>query len=111
MANERRLIDARKLQKLVKEFRNETPHATARKYVCNVILSILGDENQTPTVDAIEVIRCKDCKQWMYECDDIGLCVADVPDIDGVQRYADDFCSYGEKSGTQPQREDVCGSG
>ena len=42
-------------------------------------------------------VRCKDCTQWMYEYDDIGLCVTDVPDIDGVQRRACDFCSYGER--------------
>ena len=43
------------------------------------------------------VVRCKDCKNWMYEYDDVGLCVTDVPDIDGVQRLAQDFCSYGER--------------
>ena len=56
-----------------------------------------GDLINEPTVDAVEVIRCHNCKNWMYECEDIGLCVADVPDIDGVQRYANDFCSYGER--------------
>ena len=44
-----------------------------------------------------EVVRCKDCKNWMYEYDDVGLCVTDVPDVDGVQRHACDFCSYGER--------------
>ena len=44
-------------------------------------------------------VRCKDCKCWCYEYDDVGLCVTDVPDIDGVQRLADDFCSYGERKG------------
>ena len=47
--------------------------------------------------DVVPVVRCKDCTQWMYEYDDIGLCVTDVPDIDGVQRLACDFCSYGER--------------
>ena len=47
--------------------------------------------------DVVEVVRCKDCKHWCYEYDDVGLCVTDVPDIDGVQRLADDFCSYGER--------------
>ena len=56
--------------------------------------------NIQPTVDAVEVVRCKDCKHWCYEYDDVGLCVTDVPDIDGVQRLADDFCSYGERKDT-----------
>ena len=47
--------------------------------------------------DVVKVVRCKDCKQWMYEYDDVGLCVTDVPDVDGVQRHACDFCSYGER--------------
>jgi hypothetical protein len=49
------------------------------------------------TVDAVPVVRCKDCKYWWYEYDNVGLCVTDVPDIDGVQRLAFDFCSYGER--------------
>lgn len=48
--------------------------------------------------DVVPVVRCKECKHWCYEYDDIGLCVTDVPDIDGVQRTASDFCSYGEKT-------------
>ncbi len=47
----------------------------------------------------VEVVRCKDCEWWMYEYDDVGLCVTDVPDVDGVQRHAEDFCSYGVKKG------------
>ena len=48
-------------------------------------------------VPCFELVLCKECKNWMYEYDDVGLCVTDVPDIDGVQRLASDFCSYGER--------------
>ena len=44
------LTDA--LSKLIKEFRNDGPQSTVRRYVCNVLLSMLGDENQTPTIEA-----------------------------------------------------------
>ena len=46
------------------------------------------------TVDAVEVVRCRECK-WWHEDDDIGHC--DNPD--GLDNYAkpDDFCSYGER--------------
>ena len=47
-----RLIDADALKKLVKEFRDDAPQSSIRRYVCNVILSMLGDENQTPTIEA-----------------------------------------------------------
>ena len=50
-----------------------------------------------PTIDAVPVVRCKDCEYWMYEYDDVGLCAVDVPDVDGVERHASDFCSHGER--------------
>ena len=49
---------------------------------------------QAPTIDAVPVVRCRECK-WWQEDDDIGHC--DNPD--GLDNYAkpDDFCSYGER--------------
>lgn len=47
--------------------------------------------------DYVKVVRCKNCKHWMYEYDNVGLCMTDVPDIDGVQRLDNDFCSCGER--------------
>ena len=49
------------------------------------------------TVDAVEVVRCRDCKHWRYGYDCVGICTVDVPDIYGVQREDFDFCSYGER--------------
>ena len=55
------------------------------------VLDIL-DESQT--IDAVPVVRCRECK-WWKEDDDIGHC--DNPD--GLDNYAkpEDFCSYGER--------------
>ena len=49
-----------------------------------------------PAVDAVPVVRCRECK-WWQEDDDVGHC--DNPD--GLDNYAkpEDFCSYGEKEG------------
>ena len=49
---------------------------------------------KAPTIDAVPVVRCRECK-WWQEDDDIGHC--DNPD--GLDNYAksDDFCSYGER--------------
>lgn len=47
--------------------------------------------NLLPAVDAVEVVRCKDCKR--YQLDSIfhvGFC-------DGKRCKDDDFCSYGER--------------
>ena len=51
---------------------------------------------KAPTIDAVPVVRCRECK-WWQEDDDIGHC--DNPD--GLDNYAkpEDFCSYGERKG------------
>lgn len=48
------------------------------------------DIDNAPTVDAVEVVRCKDCKHEFG-----GSCI-----LCGFQkRKPDDFCSYGERKG------------
>ena len=50
---------------------------------------------EEPTVDAVEVVRCKDCKHFINPTCSDGLC-----DLDGENRIIwlnDDFCSYGER--------------
>lgn len=49
-----------------------------------------------PTVDAVEVVRCKDCVNYcgLEHCKN-GIC-----DLDSVSKravYPNDFCSYGER--------------
>jgi hypothetical protein len=48
-----------------------------------------------PTVDAVEVVRCKDCKHWGYVvgCGHYCECYANQM----ADTEADDFCSYGER--------------
>lgn len=50
--------------------------------------------DKMPTIDAVEVVRCKDCEHWREE-DDIGYCENPY----GLDNYARpyDFCSYGER--------------
>lgn len=54
---------------------------------------------QAPTVDAVEVVRCRDCKYW----DNHSICEvhSEWPDQynTGHSDYTepDDFCSYGER--------------
>ena len=49
-----------------------------------------------PTVDAVEVVRCRECKfgSWDSEADDAMVCVRTN---DGFWRSGNDFCSYGER--------------
>ena len=53
------------------------------------------DIEAAPTVDAVEVVRCKDCKYWQdnnggYPNDECRWGNGETPD-------PDDFCSYGER--------------
>ena len=48
-----------------------------------------------PTVDAVEVVRCKDCKHYVK---DSFFCRMNCLDIhEHSVWYEDDFCSYGER--------------
>lgn len=58
---------------------------------------------KAPTVDAVEVVRCKDCIYAQDSDDDdvqynIGrICTCAVNEDYVSMRWADDFCSYGER--------------
>lgn len=70
---------------------------------------ILLDENQTPTADVVEVVRCKDCKysrprnksEKNIYFEDVLICesceMADEP----CAVCETDFCSYGERKGKE----------
>ena len=51
--------------------------------------------NKAPTIDAVEVVRCKDCKHWAvleecgHYCNHWGNLMTDT--------LEDDFCSNGER--------------
>ena len=54
--------------------------------------------DNTPTVDAISVVKCKDCKYYVYGC-----CIihSEEPDVFSpgysFNPEPNDFCSYGER--------------
>ncbi len=62
----------------------------------DVIWNLVQD---APTVDAVEVVRCKDCKHWVCwrgSGEGTGDCHLDEGySTLATQHY--DFCSYGEK--------------
>ena len=96
MANEKRLIDANALKAnfvVLGEFAKDLWHAgTIRMAIDNA-----------PTVDAVEVVRCKDCKHFdrLFKgegvVNKIGTC--HLRDDEGIEtaQSCDDFCSYGER--------------
>ena len=53
--------------------------------------------SKTPTVDAVEVVRCKDCKRLFPHRKKNGEVYFYSCDFHDIEVEADDFCSYGER--------------
>ena len=91
MENKKRLIDAYKLEDLVRS------NSARYHHVDDVIAAIAGQ----PTVDAVEVVRCKDCKSCMFCYPEKQIDKEATPAwycklLKGSRR-PDDFCSFGER--------------
>ena len=65
-----------------------------------------NDVRQAPAVDAVEVVRCKDCKYWGDE--------DGISEKDGI-RFArcniHNHCMHGEYIGWCPKEDDFCSYG
>lgn len=82
-----KMTDTEKLWLAVRD----DPNITGKQYIA-VKEHILGAK----AVDAVEVVRCKDCKH--YEEDTMWCKVNSKPRSETYPNwYADDFCSYGER--------------
>ena len=80
MENEKRLIDANALIAEYDRVHIGEP-GKARKLM-----------EDAPTVDAVPVVRCNDCKKWEYDENFSGWCV------EWRRRtLGNHFCSYGER--------------
>lgn len=49
--------------------------------------------NDVPTIDAVEVVRCKDCRHWHDE----GYCNKWDNGPGHPEVWENDFCSFGER--------------
>jgi hypothetical protein len=91
MANEKRLIDA---NALITQFDG---FGFGGECDGEIVLDAIAN---APTVDAVEVVRCKDCKQWNCVKKPkgydklLGYC---LNDDEPIERWEYDFCSYGER--------------
>lgn len=90
MTNEKRLIDAN-------AFLKDILTAGIGKTIIEYSESDIGYMiRKRPTVDAVEVVRCKDCrKRHTWEC------AMHYESDDGKEQYGwendNDFCSWGER--------------
>ena len=82
MSRKKRLIDVDELLKTI-----PSEEIVSRIAVANA-----------PTVDAVEVVRCKDCKWWktnyMWNGNERKICAREAYE---PFRKAEDFCSRGER--------------
>lgn len=92
MANENRLIDANEAYEIARLHHKDFAQSMAD---LTSLREVLED---APTVDAVEVVRCKDCKWWSRNVGIVdspnGHCFSHDIDTNGY-----DFCSYGERKG------------
>ena len=60
-----------------------------------VLKQAMTDISHAPTIDAEQVVWCKDCKCWTEWSNGTGSCSRFA--LDWVGTDADDFCSMGER--------------
>ena len=89
MENKKRLIDAYEAKKELTGWDTD-PTDEEIEYTIDHL----------PTVDAVEVVRCKDCKHWAYTANGAGDCRNPrftIPDTVDPTMYAHEFCALGER--------------
>ena len=98
MANKKRLIDANALKIAFKRREMADIDMYGGCHIAECFQGYEANEivDKMPTVDAVEVVRCKDCKHfWLPQ----GFCTHDRHEYQtqAVWQEDDDFCSYGER--------------
>ena len=90
-----RLVDATPLECQAKERKeNEWNQRVSPTSWAHAEESFLHRIEDAPTVDAVVVTRCKDCKYLVNATvNDNGFLICDISDMEIAP---DDFCSYGE---------------
>ena len=100
MANEKRLIDKEPIKQFIEDGLNNPDPKKAFGYDA---IQILAEIEYAPTVDAVEVVRCQDCKHWKNE---INGCTEDKRfcDIGFYMVHKNGFCSFGERKTNEFER-------
>ena len=97
MANEKRLIDAKAGKKVFSAIAQPAEY----KGVIHMVVPI-SEIEKLPTVDAVPVVRCRECMHWKPTGSKAGNSFSDMEYIGGCEftnycRRESDFCSYGER--------------
>ena len=93
-----RLIDADalkpKVEAMVMHKCNESDYEYGGNQAFDYVADILIDD--APTIDAVEVVRCKDCKHSFYDKDYESYNCRKHEYVECFD--ADDYCSWGERN-------------
>ena len=104
MAHEKRLIYVDEVIRAMQTVMSEEPNQNSLG--CRVFAEIIKGLELTPTVDAVEVVRCKDCKHGVWDEDEqMWTCVYSAEFDDDISEWfgfyefneGEHFCSRGER--------------
>ena len=82
-----RLIDADALKE--KRFKMHS------NFLGSVSVVAVKDIDQAPTIDAVEVTRCKDCEYWNKRYEAMGMCMKHNAIVTFTK--PDFYCAWGER--------------
>ena len=91
MENKKRLVDANKLIDFI-----DVGHLRHPGELCYSEVDVANILLHAPTVDAVPVIRCRECKHFKIGEDNVYYCRRDKLGR-GIFMRKSDFCSYGER--------------
>ena len=92
-SNEKRLIDADALISYIDECSQESRFRVYYGYAKSFI-------DDAPTVDAVPVVRCRECKHHYWEqepCHGKSVHYCKLPHMRGVEVFKEFFCYYGDR--------------
>ena len=93
-SNEKRLIYADRAMEIVRDQGIAHPNAYHLTNYATLIL------REAPTVDAVEVVRCRECKHHYWEqepCHGKSVHYCNLPHMRGVEVFKEFFCYYGDR--------------
>ena len=90
-----RLIDADALRTVIKAFSDKLKEDVG--YSVLHPSDVLYTIDNAPTIDAVEVVRCKDCKHWNEWENGTGSCQRSENAYFWFGTDLTDFCSFGER--------------
>lgn len=99
MANEKRLIHANSLLEKIHDTAEGLADCDQQNAAWALRKYAIRDIMDAETVDAVEVVRCRECKHWVkFESSLIGevKCCTGQGSVN-ILKEPDDFCSYGER--------------